>query len=167
MTEPPQDATSSTMWTRFYALQSKRVICHDIQNIQIVWIKIVVILRICRCRRQQFTDWTSASIRQKLENSQSPIHSKPLHCIGDQTHLARRDTNIFCNSSHLHLLSLLPNRRSPLTLAACMAMEAACRGKLAQFVTYHILGNIDRHMRLAIMHTNRHPHHLGEDRRSP
>src|SRR6266516_5400769 len=104
------------MWTRSTTFKWSRIISHDIQNKQIIWIQIVVILRICRCRRHHLTNWPSTPIGYELKIRKSFIHTKPLHRISDQTHLARRNSNVFSNSSDLHLspqwtdvvLSLLP-----------------------------------------------------------
>src|SRR6266581_1340495 len=103
MAEAPQYASRSTMWPRFNALDPERVIRHNVQNIEFVWIQIVVILCICRCRRHHFTYWPRTCVRHELKIRESLIHTKPLHRISDQTHLARRNSNVFSNSSDLHL----------------------------------------------------------------
>src|SRR5579883_110325 len=59
----------------------------------------------------------------------------------------------------------LANRSGPLTFSAGMATKVACRGELTEFVPHHVLGDINGHMGLAVMHADRHSHHLGEDRR--
>jgi hypothetical protein len=61
---------------------------------------------------------------------------------------------------------ILPDRSGPLTLAAGVTTEVARGRKLTQLMAYHILCDIDWHMGLAIVDTDGHAHHLGEDRRS-
>ena len=91
------------MWPRFNAFDSERVIRYNVQNIQIIWIQIIVILRVCRCRRNHCTNWPRTRVGHELKIRESLIHTKAFHRIGDQTHLAWRNTNIFSNSSDLHL----------------------------------------------------------------
>src|SRR5438876_9466298 len=55
MTETAQNTSRTTMRTRFYTLDPERVIRHNIQNIQVIRIEIIVILRIRRRRRYNLT----------------------------------------------------------------------------------------------------------------
>jgi len=48
-----------------------------------------------------------------------------------------------------------------------MALERSCRSELAQLVSDHILGNVDRNVPLAVMHAERQPNHVGRNRRAP
>src|SRR5579875_95253 len=50
-------------------------------------------------------------------------------------------------------------------LASGMPPEGPCRSKFAQLVADHVLAHEDRHMATAIMHRDRMPHELREDRR--
>src|SRR6266852_1157555 len=57
------------------------------------------------------------------------------------------------------------DRSGLLTLATRMTTEVPCGGELTQLVTHHVLLNVDRHMGLAIMNSNGHAYHVGEDSR--
>src|SRR4051794_30117065 len=46
-----------------------------------------------------------------------------------------------------------------------MALEEARQRELAELVTHHVLGDIDRHMAASVVNTNGVAHHLGEHRR--
>src|SRR5437588_8269462 len=60
----------------------------------------------------------------------------------------------------------LANRSGSLTLTARVPAEVTRGSKLTQFMAHHILRNVDRHVRLAVMYAYRHSHHLWKDRRS-
>ena len=47
-----------------------------------------------------------------------------------------------------------------------MAFERPCRSELAQFVSDHILSDIDRNVPLAVVHAECQPHHIGRNRRA-
>src|SRR5579859_584950 len=125
MAEAAQNTSRATMRARFHTFNTKRVIRHYIEYIEFIWIEIVVILRVRRRRSDDLTDRGCPRVRQELENSQSLIYPKPFHRVGDQTHLARRNANIFCNSPDLHYLTSLPNRSGLFILTARVATEVA------------------------------------------
>src|SRR5882724_13606825 len=52
----------------------------------------------------------------------------------------------------------------PRPLLASVVTEGAGRGELAQLVTHHRLGDVDRHVLAPVVHGNGVAHHVGDDR---
>src|SRR5579884_3507941 len=94
------------MRPRLYALDAERIVRRDIENIEIIRIEIIVVLRVCRSGGDHLADGFRTCVRQELKNGQSFIDTKPFDSIGDQAHFARRNANTFCNSPDLHFTPL-------------------------------------------------------------
>src|SRR5579884_3544926 len=134
----PLNISIAAMRASLWHLVTPGFVGRDIQNIQIVRIEIVVILRVGGCRGDHLAHGFGARVGQILENRQGICHRLPFDGVRHQAHLARRDTDISCNSSYLHFTPLLADRRGLLTLAARMTTEMPRGGKLAEFMTYHV-----------------------------
>ncbi|MPM82927.1 hypothetical protein SDC9_129989 [bioreactor metagenome] len=127
---------------------------------EFVNISTVVVLGVGDSRLQHLLDDHGSFFLRELEGVQSLINLLAADQIRDQATLVNRQTDApedctcFRHGRSLLLLDFFVRR---------VTLEGARQGEFAQLVAHHLVGNVDRHVLLAVVHGDGQTDELGQN----
>src|SRR3954469_22892779 len=148
------DRERPTLCARPPALDRRALVGPGISDDEVLGGQVVVVLGVGGGTLQHALDVAGGMLRHESEQRLRLLDRPPADRGDDEVGLAGRPAEVFGGGGYAHDRRLLLQRRRPLGVPAMPAVGAGM-GELAEAMSDHVLGHVDRDMLLAVVDRDR------------
>src|SRR3954464_1703274 len=157
------DAVAAALGARGETLQGRALLDVDGLDLQLVDVGAVVVLGVRDRGLQHFLDDDGGLLLGEFQDVEGLVHFLAADQVGDQSALVDREAHATEDCTGFHdVCSLLLLD----FLVRGVTLEGARQGEFAQLVAHHLVGDVDRHVLLAVVNGDGQPDEVGQDHRA-